>query len=145
MDFVVLGGDTHHFRAAPGDRPHIAIDDVVGLDHPAAGGVDLVHRIGNLEVEDPGRVDQPLAMRRQLEDLAVVDPLALEDGAGVVQAMGEDMHLGLRPDQQFAVEPDFTVQFVVGHISHDIVPFFVRMCPHRRELGNIRSEISQHY
>ena len=47
-----------------------------------------------------------------LEDLAVVGALAFKHRGAIVQAMGEHMHLGIAPGDDFAVEPDHAVAVV---------------------------------
>jgi len=66
----------HHFRAAPGDRAEIGIRQVVPVDHELFCGIDLGDRPWNLEIEDVGRVLQPLGMRGAPEDLATIGALA---------------------------------------------------------------------
>ena len=52
---------------------------------------------------------QPLGMLGQLEDLATINPFALENAAGIVQSMGQHMHLSVSPGQQFTIEPDHAI------------------------------------
>src|SRR5690348_17984151 len=59
----------------------------------------ICDRIGNLEIKDLRRPLQPLGMLRRLEDLAAIGALALEYGAGIMQAMAEHMHVGLRSEE----------------------------------------------
>jgi hypothetical protein len=106
MDLVVLGRDAHHLRAAPGDRPHIGVDETVLLQRLGLGRVDLGGAVGRLEIEDARRMAQALGMLGRFEDLAAVGALALEDGAGVVKRVGQNMRLGVAPEDELAVAPD---------------------------------------
>jgi hypothetical protein len=45
-------------------------------------------------------------MLSRFEDLAGVGALALEDGAGVVKRVGQNMRLGVAPEDELAVAPD---------------------------------------
>src|ERR1700754_1975053 len=56
----------------------------------------------------------------RLEDFAAVSALALEHGASVVQAMGQDVDIGVGPRHQLAVIPDDAIDFVERH-SHCLV------------------------
>ena len=118
MDGVVLRRDAHHLRAAPGHRPHIGVllavlrdDEILGLD-------DLLDRVGDFEVEHVGRPLQPLGVLLGLEDLAAIGALALEHGARVMQAVGEDVQVGVLPGHQLAVVPDDPFEAVVGLCGH---------------------------
>src|SRR5690606_24800163 len=88
----------------------------------AAGRLDLLHRIGNAEAKQPGRVMQALGVFTQLENLAAIGTLALEYGAGIVQAMGQDMYLRVRPGYEFAIHPYIAVKFVEWDRCHEIPP-----------------------
>ena len=121
MDRVRLRRHAHHFRAAPRDRAHIGIRAIVLLDHELLGRVDLGDRIGNLEVEDVGGALQPLRVFGTLEDFAAIGAFALEHGARVMQAVGEDMHVGVAPFDELAVVPDDAVDLVVGLRCHDLL------------------------
>ena len=56
MDLVVLGRNAHHFRAAPGDRPQIGVDETVLGEREGLGRVDLRRAPGNLEIENARRI-----------------------------------------------------------------------------------------
>jgi hypothetical protein len=86
------------------------------------GGIDLGHAVGNLEAQDFGRPVQSLAVRGRLEDAAFIGALALEHAGGIVQAVGEDMDLGVAPGHQLAVEPDDAVAIVEGQHAHGKAP-----------------------
>jgi hypothetical protein len=58
--FVVLGRHRHHLRAAPGDGPHIAGLELVGLDAGGLGRVQLLDGIGDFEIEHLGRFFEAL-------------------------------------------------------------------------------------
>ena len=51
-------------------------------------------------------------MLGQLEDIAAVDPLALENGGRVMERVAEHMDPGVAPGHHFAVKPDKTVAVV---------------------------------
>src|SRR6478736_7292738 len=113
VDLGRLRRDAHLLAAAPSKRPHIAVDQSIGTHYIAAGLVDLDDGIRNLEVETLGRLVQPLAVLRELEDLTVIDALAFEHGAAIVQRMGEHMHPGVAPRDELAVHPDIAVALIV--------------------------------
>ncbi|OIQ64070.1 hypothetical protein GALL_543840 [mine drainage metagenome] len=48
------------------------------------------------------------------ENLTVVAALALEYAGGIVQRMGEDVHLRVAPFDEFAIHPDLSVAVVIG-------------------------------
>ena len=52
IDLRVLRGNPHLLAATPGDRADIAIDKIVGLQHVAAGLVDLGNTVWNLKADD---------------------------------------------------------------------------------------------
>ena len=60
-------------------------------------------------------------MLGELEDLAAIGPLAFEYRAGVVQSVGQDVHLGIAPGDECPIHPDQPVAIVirneVGHAS----------------------------
>ncbi len=109
VDAVRLRGDAHHLAAAPGDRTDIGVGQIVEHQKLAADRVDLVHRIGDGEVEEAGALEQPLRVLRQLEDLAAIGALAFEYAAGIMQAVGEHVHLGVSPVDERAIVPDLAV------------------------------------
>jgi hypothetical protein len=118
VDLGLLRRNTDHFAAAPGDRAHIAVIQVVLGGRRLAGLVDLGHRVGDLEIEDFGRLEQALGMLGQLEDLAPVHAFALEHRRGVVEAVGQYVHLRLAPGYELAVQPDPTIAIVEGNERH---------------------------
>ena len=61
-------------------------------------------------------------MLGQLENLAAIGALALEHRAGIVQAMGQHVDLGVRPFDELAVHPDKAVKLVEGNGCHDNLP-----------------------
>ena len=87
VDRGVLRRDGHHLAAAPGDGAHIAGREAVLLDHELLGRLELVDAVGNLEIEQFGRLLEPLGMLAALEDLAAIGALALEHAGAIVQAM----------------------------------------------------------
>ncbi len=122
VDSVVLGGNAHHFRAAPGNRPNIGVGKALLLQQRAAGIVDLGDAVGNVEAEDAGRFVQPLGMFGQLEDLAAIGALAFENSACIMQAVGQHVNLGVRPFDEFAIHPDKAIELVEGNGCHDYLP-----------------------
>ena len=143
VDRVGLGRHAHHLGAAPGDRADVAVGDLVAQHHLAVGGVDLVDRVGDLEVQQPRRVEQPLGVVLQMKDLAVVDALALEHAGRIVQTMRQHMHLGILPRQHLAVEPDGPVELVVCDCCHMRL-LRDTILPVRRGTSNIPPRICQH-
>ncbi len=66
---------------------------------------------------------QALAVLGELEDLPVIGPHPLEHGTAVMQRMGEDMHLGVLPGAQLAVQPDEALALIVrGRRRHRTLP-----------------------
>ena len=59
-------------------------------------------------------------MLGELEDLAVIDALALEHGAAIMQRMGEKMHPRVTPRDELAVHPDVAVALIVRLSGHAI-------------------------
>ena len=59
-------------------------------------------------------------------DRTAIAPLTLKDAAGIMQAMGQDMDLGITPIDHLAVEPDFAVTVVKRNkVSHGCSPRLV--------------------
>ncbi len=133
VDLGRLRRHAHLLAAPPGERAHVAVLEVVGLDGVAAGLVDLGDRIGNGEVERLGAVVEALAVLGQLKDLAAVGALALEHGARVMQRVAQHVHVGVPPRHQLAVEPDETVAIVIGgaDIGHGCLLGFFEPPPRR--------------
>jgi hypothetical protein len=109
-------------RAAPRDRPDVAVGQAVLRGRRLAGLVDLGHRVGDFEVEDLRRLEQPFGMLLKFEDLAPVHALALEHRGGVVQAVGEYVHRRLTPRDELAIQPDPTITVVHGNERHRAKP-----------------------
>src|SRR5215469_1217439 len=118
MDLALLGGDAHLLAAAPGDGADIGILEAGALQRLLRRRVDLGEAVGDPEAENLARAQQALAVLGQLEDLAFIGPLALEDGRGIMHGMGQDMDLGPAPVDEFAVEPDEAVAVVEGGGAH---------------------------
>ena len=118
MDGVALRRDAHHLRAAPGDRADIGFLLAVLLDDQLLGGVDVVDRIGDFEIEHLRRALQALGVLARLEDLAAIGALALEHAARVMQAVAEHVQIGVLPGHQLAVVPDDPFEPVIGLRSH---------------------------
>ncbi len=59
-------------------------------------------------------------MQGRLEDFATIGALTFEHAAGVMQAMGEHMQLGILPRHQGAVVPDPAVAFVERLSTHGL-------------------------
>ena len=112
MDLVVLGGDAHHLRAAPGERAHIGVGEAVLLQHQRLGGVDLGGRIGHFEIENARGFAQALGMLGRFENGAAIGALALEHRAAVMHRMGQHMDFGVAPGNECAVHPDQAVAIV---------------------------------
>src|SRR5690242_19578812 len=68
-------------------------------------------------------------MLARLEDFAAVGALTLEHAARIVQPVGEDVHTGVLPRHQLAVEPDDPLKSVVRLRSHHSSPW---VGPNRR-------------
>ena len=67
-------------------------------------------RVGQVEVVELGRLLEPLEVLAVAEDrraaLGLIAADALEDAGAVVQAVAEDVHLGVLPGDELAVLPD---------------------------------------
>ena len=114
MDFAGLRRHPHLLGAAPGDRPDIALVDVVGGDHLLGRLGQIVQAGRDLEAEDPGGIDQPRIVIVEAEHLAVVDALAFEHATRIMQPVGQHMQLGIAPGDEAAVIPDEAVAIVEG-------------------------------
>src|SRR6185437_3273373 len=114
MDLGELRRDAHLLRPAPGDRTDIAVGHARGAHRRVRCFLDLLERPGQGEAEDAGGIDQPLAVFAQLEYAPAIDALALEHRAGVMERMGQNMHLGIAPRHELAVEPYRPVAIVEG-------------------------------
>jgi hypothetical protein len=121
MDLGVLGRDRHHLAAAPGDRAHIAVGLAVRLHGGALRRVELLDRIGDLEIEKLGRALEALRMLGAFEDFAPIGALALEDAGAVMQAMRQYVELGIAPRHELAVEPDEAVTIVERQERHVVL------------------------
>ena len=86
------------------------------------GGVELFRREGDFEIENAGRRYQALGMFARLEDAPAIGALALEDAGAVMQAVREDMHFGVAPRNQAAIDPDEAVALVEGRNAHQGPP-----------------------
>ena len=120
MDFAGLRRHPHLLGAAPGDRPDIALVDVVGGDHLLGRLGQIVQAGRDLEAEDLGRVDQPLVMIFEAEYGAAVDTLAFEHATRIMQPVGQHMQLGVAPGNEAAVIPDEAVAVVEGKHGHGL-------------------------
>ncbi len=112
VDFVELAGDTHLFRAAPGERTDVAIGELVGGDRLGFRRVDFVLGIGDGEIHGFRGLEQAFRMFLALEDRAVVKAFAFEHQRGIMEAVGKDVDLGIAPGNHAAVEPDEAVAVV---------------------------------
>jgi hypothetical protein len=96
--------------AVEGDRAEVALGETVGRDDLVAGDPDLVDRVRQLHVEETRRVLQPLEVIGQPEDRrplrSLVHPDPFEDTGAVVETVGGDMDLGMRPVDELAIHPD---------------------------------------
>ncbi len=129
MDVAVLRGDRHLFAPPKDHGADIAVDDALhrrGLD---AGLVDDILGEGDVHAEDFRGREQALGMFLKLVDAAVVDALALEHAGAVMQAVGQDMGLGVAPFDHMAVVPEVALARIegedVGHRGS------LRPCPGR--------------
>jgi hypothetical protein len=113
----------------------IGIGQVVGGKRGAAGLVDRLDRPGNGVAEQFRRALQPLAMRAQLEDVPAIGTFPLENGAAVMQAVAEDVQLGIPPGAEMAVPPDHTVAVIERNERHkgcfrnNVAWNGLRLCP----------------
>ena len=63
---------------------------------------------------------QPLGVFGQLEDLAAIGPLTFENGAGIMQPVGQDMNFCIFPRHELAVKPDFAFELVKRYGRHRV-------------------------
>jgi hypothetical protein len=122
VDLVALSRNAHHLRAAPGDRAQVGVLLPVLFEHQTLGRVDLGHAVGDLEIEDLGRFPQALRMLGGLEDLAAIGALALEHARSVVEAVGENVELGVLPGYDLPVVPDPSITLIEGGSGHRSSP-----------------------
>ena len=66
----------------------------------------LLPRHGDFQADAAGAVVKPLHMLGEAEDLALIDPDALEDAVAVEQAVVVDADLGVRLVVDLAVDVD---------------------------------------
>ena len=57
-----------------------------------------------------------------LENDAPIGALALEHAARIMQAMGENVDVGIGPGHELAIVPDQTIDFIERN-SHGLSPF----------------------
>src|SRR6516225_2818 len=69
---------------------------------------------------------QALAVLGELEDLAVIDRLALEHGTSVMKRMGEEVQPRVAPWHEFAVHPDEAVTLIVRLSGRRHCTYFLR-------------------
>src|SRR6516164_383986 len=69
---------------------------------------------------------QALAVLGELEDLAVIDRLALEHGTSVMKRMGEEVQPRVAPWHEFAVHPDEAVTLIVRLSGRRHGTYFLR-------------------
>ena len=121
MHRVARRGDAHVLTcAAPRHRTHIRIRQAIGSQDLLLGRFDLIDRVGDLKVQLSGGKVQPLRMFTAQENLAVIRPLTLENRAGIMHCMGQDVHVGAAPVDHLAVHPDFPVKIIIS--SHASLP-----------------------
>ena len=114
MDRVVLRRDAHHLGTAPGHRAHVAVADAKLLDDELGGVDQLLEAEGDLEAQRDCGLEKALGVLLDLEDAAVVDPLAFEDAARIMQAVAQHMQLRVAPRHERPVKPDDSVAIVIG-------------------------------
>ena len=102
----------HRRRTAEHHRTHIGVLQVLHFRGLVAGSVDLVFRVRNCDAELGRGGKQPFRVLLQLVNAAGIHPLAFEYAGGEVQGMGQDMHFGIAPGHDFAIEPERAVAFV---------------------------------
>ena len=119
MDRVVLRGDPHHLGTSPSHRSHVAVADAKRLDNKLRSVDQHLAAIGDLETQNAGGIQQALSMLLDLEDSAVVDPLALEHATRIVQAVAQHVQLRVAPGNERTVMPNDSVAIIVGDkVSH---------------------------
>ena len=84
MDLGSLSRNAHLLAAAPGDRAHIAVRQLVGGDRIPASLIDFRDGIRDLEVQNSSAGYETLGMLGELEDFSFISPLAFEHRAGVM-------------------------------------------------------------
>ena len=105
-------------RAAKRNCAHIGVGQTIGFQHFHLGRVDLGGGVRDRHIKQFARHQKPLGMLGRFEDLAVIAPLAFKHSTGIVQRMGQNMHLGIAPFYQFAIHPDEPVAIVIScHLS----------------------------
>ena len=121
--------DRHPDRVLGHVEPHVAIaheddgPDVAFIEPVHADGLpdrirDLLLSVWNLQQADVGRRKQPVHVLVEAEDgralLALVAPDAFEGGQAIVEAVREDVDLGVLPGHKLPVQPD-----LLGFLQHE--------------------------
>src|ERR1700747_66779 len=133
MNLVALGRHAQSFRTAPSDGTHIGVLLIVFFEHQLLGGVDLGHRIGNIEIQNARRILQPLAVLGASKNPSAIGALALKYADRIMQTMREYADLGFGSRNELAVEPDQIRTLVEGH-CHGIASL-ASLFPMRAESG----------
>lgn len=119
---VPHAGHADLLTATPCHGPDVAVADALLADEFERRRVELLDGERDAEAELPRRLVKPPRVLRQFEDVAVVDPFALEDSTAVVQTVGEDVQTGVAPGDELPVEPDHAVAVVEGGEGHCAAP-----------------------
>src|SRR5215218_2115 len=110
LDRVPLRVDAELAVAVERERPDVALGEPVATDQLVHRTPDLVDRVGQLHVEQLGRVVEPLEVLAQPENGRAVGGLiatdALEDAGAVVEPVDAYVHLCVVPVDELAVHPD---------------------------------------
>lgn len=105
-----VGGQAEAAQSAVRDRAQIIGGEVIGLQHVATGGVDLVQRVRHRHVVDLGRGEQAPVVIGEAEDRravrCVVAADALEHRRTVMHDVRHHMRRRLRPGLDRAVVPN---------------------------------------
>ena len=116
LDVVLQRVEAHRPRAAEDQRADVAALEAVAADQLMGGLAQLLLRVREVHVVEPGRALEPVQMVVVAEDrgaaLGLVGADALEHAGAVVEGVREHVHLGVLPGDEFAVHPD---DFGVGH------------------------------
>ncbi len=115
---VVLRRDAHHLGAAPCDRPHIGVDELVPLQDFGLCRINLGDPPGHFKVENAGGIRQPARVLARFEDSSAISALALEDRTRVMQPVSEHVDLGVAPFDHSTVQPNPSVAIVKSRAGH---------------------------
>ncbi len=103
--------EAHRAFADERDRSDVALFEVIAAKGLERGFLDFLATKGHLHEVDPRRIEKPADVIAESKHsraaiFGSVAADAFEDTEPVVQGVGENVNFGIRPIDEFAVEPD---------------------------------------